>query len=88
MALRFRSVGGEGKSARDALRALANILKNEEVDEDGTLVVQVARGRVHALGDHPGYDGFVATVVSSPNTEKKSEKVPEKVGERVKGQVG
>ena len=45
MALRFRSVGGEGKSARDALRALANIRKNEEVDEDGTLVVQVARGR-------------------------------------------
>lgn len=64
-----RTAGGEGKSARDALRALASSLKNEEVDEDGTVVVHLARGRVRPLGDRPGYDGFLAVVVSRPNAE-------------------
>ena len=64
MSLRVRTVGGEGKSAKDALRALASALKNEEVDEDKVLVIHVERGMVKALGDSPGYSGFLALVVS------------------------
>jgi hypothetical protein len=69
MTLKVRTSGGEGKSARDALRALATALKNEEVDEDGTLVIRVQRARVKALGDSPGYDGFLAEVTSAPGRE-------------------
>jgi len=69
VALLRRTIGGEGKSARDALLALAHSLKNEEVDEDGTLVVHIARGRVRPLGDRPGYDGFLAVVASRPGAE-------------------
>ena len=73
MTLRVRTMGGEGKSAKDALRALANALKNEEVDEDGTLVINLARGRVKALGDSSGYDGFVAMVTSAPHLQRTGE---------------
>lgn len=66
MALKVRTVGGEGKSAREALRALASGLKNEEVDEDQVLVIHIVRSAIRALGDHPGYEGFLATVTSAP----------------------
>lgn len=62
--LRVRTAGGEGKTAKAALKGLCSSLKDEEVDEDKVLVIHLTRGRVESLGNSKAYDGFVARVVS------------------------
>ena len=62
--LRVRTAGGEGKTAKAALKGLCSSLKDEEVDEDKVLVIHLTRGSVASLGDSKAYEGFVAKVVS------------------------
>ncbi len=57
------TVSGEGATAREALEALAFSLRDDEVDEKGTLVIHVRAGEVPPFGNAPAYEGYIAEVV-------------------------
>lgn len=66
MKLKFRTTGGEGETARDALEALAHGLRDREIDDaGGKITIEIKRATIRSLGDETSYEGFEAVVVAS-----------------------
>lgn len=61
--MKIRTAGGEGETARGALEALAFSLKDEEVDDVGTMTITIKRAQIRELGGDETYEGYSAEVV-------------------------
>lgn len=68
--MRITAIGGEGKTAKDALKALAFSLKDSYVDANEKVTVTIERATISGFGDEPSYEGFEAKAVFERPTER------------------
>lgn len=68
--MEIKSIGGEGKTAKDALKALAFSLKDIYVDVNGEVTITVRRATINNFGDSLSYEGFEATAKFERPTER------------------